>query len=72
MFGHNKIDILLNIVSLYFAKGQSIPQNFSGRLRVLDAHYKTVFEITFQLPPEKSYGQLKMPKVKLCQTFRGS
>ena len=44
-----------------------IPQKFSGRLRVLDEHYKTAFEDPFQVAPEKRYGQLKVPKLKLCK-----
>ena len=39
-------------------------QSFNGRMRVLDAHYKTVFKVAFQVALEKSYGQLKMVKVK--------
>ena len=54
-------------MSLYFVKRQPTPQNFSGRLKVLDAHYKTVCKVPLQVAPEKSYGQLKMPKVKLCK-----
>ena len=44
-----------------------MPQNFIGRMRVLDAHYKTVFKVRFQVALEKSYGQLKTLKVELCK-----
>ena len=44
-----------------------MPQNFIGRMRVLDAHYKTVFKVPFQVALEKSYGQLKTLKVELCK-----
>ena len=39
----------------------------SGRMRVLDAHYKTVFKVPFQMALEKSYGQLEILKGELCQ-----
>ena len=29
-----------------------MPPNFSGRMRVLDAHYKTVFKVPFQMAQE--------------------
>ena len=44
-----------------------ISQKFSGRLRVLDEHYKTAFKDPFEVVPENSYGQLKVPKLKLCK-----
>ena len=47
-----------------------MPQNFIGRMRVLDAHYKTVFKVSFQVALENSYGQLKTLKVELCKCAR--
>ena len=44
-----------------------MPQNFIGRMRILDAHYKTVFKVPCQVALEKSYGQLKTLKVELCK-----
>ena len=38
---------------------QNLHQNFIGPMRVLDAHYKTIFKVPFQVALEKSYGQLK-------------
>ena len=70
--GRNKLEILIIFKLLYFVKGQPISQNVSGRLRVLNDHYKLEFEVTFQVAPEKSYGQFKMPKVQFCKSAMAS
>ena len=44
-----------------------MPQNFIGRMRVLDGYYKAVFKVPFQVALENSYGQLKTLKVELCK-----
>ena len=44
-----------------------IPRKFSGRLRVLDEHYRTAFKDPFEVVSEQRYGQLKVPKLKLCK-----
>ena len=66
-FGNNKVDFLTIFISLYFVKGQSSSQNVCGRLSVLNEHYKLEFKATFLVVTEKSYGQIKMRKVKLCK-----
>ena len=48
-------------------------ESYSGRMRARtemhrDAPYKTVFKVSIQVALEKSYGQLKMLKVKLCKS----
>ena len=71
-FCHNKVEILGIFRSFYFVKGPPMPENVQGRLRVLDAHYNLESIIIFQVSPEKSYGQLKMPNVKLCKCAAAS
>ena len=66
-FCQNKVEILPIFISFYFVKGQPIPQYFCGRMRVLNEHYNRESKVLFQVSPEKSYGQLKTPKVKLCK-----
>ena len=56
-FCHNKVEILTIFISFYFVKLQPIHQHFNVRMTVLDAHYKTVFKVPFQVALEKSYGQ---------------
>ena len=66
-FCQNNVEILPIFISLHFVDAQSMAQSFSGRMRVPDAHYKTVFKVPFQEALEKSYGQSKMLKVKVCK-----
>ena len=46
-FCHNKVEILPIFISLYFVNEQPLPQNLIDRMRVIDAHYKTVFKLPF-------------------------
>ena len=42
-------------------------QTFTGRMRVLNEYYKRELENAVQVAPEKSYGPLKMPEIKVCK-----